>query len=136
MGRAVVVGAVAAAAAIIWLAMYTGDVLDALVAVSAPKLPPPACGEGVTYGGGSIPQSVARRSNEMALELYRFMSDGDGAGKNHAFSPLAVHMAASLLYEGARGDTAEQVRRAFVLDPNRSTLPQNTLLLTCKLVHN
>ena len=122
MTRIAIAGAVAASAAIIMVATYAGDGIDALSAASAPKLPPPECGEGVSYDGPTIPPGIARASNAMALDMYRHLSaDPAGAERHHVFSPLAVYMAASLLYEGARGETADQLRGALALDPSEGT---------------
>ena len=110
--------AVAVSAAIIAVGALGGEGIRALSAATAPKLPPPECHEGYSYDGPSIPPEIARESNAMALEMYRRLSAGDAAGENHAFSPLAVYLAASLLYEGARGETAAQLRDAFALDPD------------------
>ena len=58
----------------------------------------------------------------MALDMYRHLSaDPAGAERNHVFSPLAVYMAASLLYEGARNETAEQLQGALAPDPDAET---------------
>ena len=100
------------------LVAYPGEVMDALNAATAPKLPPSECHEGYSYDGPSIPPRIAQESNAMALEMYRRLSAGDAAGENHAFSPLAAYLAASLLYEGARGETAAQLRDAFAPDPD------------------
>ena len=116
MTRVAIAGAIAASAAIIMVATYAGEGLDA---VTAPRLPPPECREGVSYGGPTIPPGIARASNAMALDMYRHLStDPAGAERNHVFSPLAAYMAASLLYEGARGETAEQLQGALALDPD------------------
>ena len=110
--------AVAVSAAIIAVGALGGEGIRALSAATAPKLPPPECHEGYSYDGPAIPPEIARESNAMALEMYRRLSAGDAAGENYAFSPLAAYLAASLLYEGARGETAAQLRDAFALDPD------------------
>ena len=97
------------------IATYAGEGLDI---ATAPRLPPPECRQGVSYDGPAIPPGIARESNALALDMYRHLSADPAAGANHVFSPLAAYMAASLLYEGARGETAEQLRAAFALDPD------------------
>lgn len=116
MTRVAIAGAIAASAAIIMVATYAGEGLNA---VMAPPLPPPECREGVSYDGPTIPPDMVRASNAMALDMYRYLSaDPSGAEGNHVFSPLAVYMAASLLYEGARGETADQLQGALALEPD------------------
>ena len=101
------------------VATYAGTWMGSPDAAAAPRHLPPECRPGVSYGGPAIPPSIARESNAMALDMYRHLSaDPAGAGANHVFSPLAAYMAASLLYEGARGETAEQLRAALALDPD------------------
>lgn len=143
MSKVAIAGAIAVSAAIIMVVTYVGAWVDSPDVVAfprypppecrqddlddptlewcstAPRYPPPECRPGVSYGGPAIPSSIARESNAMALDMYQRMSaDPAGAESNHVFSPLAVYMAASLLYEGARGETAEQLRAAFALDPD------------------
>ena len=121
MTRIAIAGAVAASAAIIMLGTYAGAWVTSPDATTV-RYPPPECHQGVSYGGPTIPPDMARASNAMALEMYRHLSaDSPGAGENYVFSPLAVYMAASLLYEGARGEAAEQLRGALALDPNEGT---------------
>ena len=110
--------AVAISAAIIAVSALGGEGIRALNAATAPNLPFPECHEGYSYDGPAIPTEIAQESNAMALEMYRRLSAGDASGENHAFSPLAAYLAYSLLYEGARGETAAQLRDAFALDPD------------------
>ena len=102
---------------------------------SAPYLslepsPPPAA------GGASVkldpsasrpdlrpaPASLTYESsvNEFAFDLYRAISaDEKEVGKNLFFSPISIHTAFSVLYEGARGNTAQQLLDAFRFEPDR-----------------
>lgn len=121
MTKAAIAGAIAASAAIIMVAMYAGTWTTSPDATTV-RYPPPECHQGVSYGGPTIPPGIARASNAMALDMYRHLSaDPAGAEGNHVFSPLAAYMAASLLYEGARGETAEQLQGALALEPNEGT---------------
>lgn len=61
-----------------------------------------------------IPESISAASNLFAVDFYRRVS-GDGAD-NHFFSPLGMFTAFSMLYEGARGQTAGQLDDAFGFD--------------------
>ena len=61
----------------------------------------------------TIPSSVADASNALALNFYRQVSGDD---ENIFFSPISMYTAFSVLYEGAEGDTAVQIRDAFGLE--------------------
>ncbi|MDA7940244.1 MAG: serpin family protein [Nitrosopumilus sp.] len=52
-------------------------------------------------------------SNRFAIDFYNQVSGGDG---NIFFSPVGMYVAFSALYEGAKGETAAQIRDAFGLD--------------------
>ena len=119
MNKAAIAGAIAVSVAIIMVATYASEWVSSPDAAASTRYPPPECRQGVSYGGPAIPSSIARESNAMALDMYqRLSADPAGAESNHVFSPLAAYMAASLLYEGARGEVAEQLRAAFALDPD------------------
>ena len=57
-----------------------------------------------------IPAEIASANNAFAFDFYRQIADGEG---NHFFSPASMHAAFSVLYEGAQGETAEQLRGVF-----------------------
>ena len=57
-----------------------------------------------------IPAEVASANNAFAFDFYGQISGEEG---NHFFSPVSMHAAFSILYEGARGETAEQLRDVF-----------------------
>ena len=61
---------------------------------------------------------AASVNNEFAVDFYNQVSGGDG---NIFFSPLSMYVAFSALYEGARGETAEQIRQAFGLSSDADT---------------
>ena len=61
-----------------------------------------------------VPPRLASASNEFAFDFYRQASSGDG---NVFFSPVSMYAAFSMLYEGARGGTAAQIRDVFGFDP-------------------
>ena len=66
------------------------------------------------------PVSYASSVNAFAFDLYRAISaDEKEAGKNIFFSPPSIHTAFSILYEGARGNTAKQMLDAFGFEPDR-----------------
>ena len=62
-----------------------------------------------------VPPRLASASNEFAFDFYRQASPGDGG--NVFFSPVSMYAAFSMLYEGARGGTAAQIRDVFGFDP-------------------
>ena len=57
-----------------------------------------------------IPEGIASASNAFAFDFYRQIADEED---NHFFSPASIHTAFSILYEGARGETAGQLRDVF-----------------------
>ena len=57
-----------------------------------------------------IPAEIASANNAFAFDFYRQIADGEG---NHFFSPASMHAAFSVLYEGVKGETAEQLRGVF-----------------------
>lgn len=67
------------------------------------------------------PASYASSVNAFAFDLYRAVSaDEKEAGRNIFFSPASIYTAFSVLYEGARGDTARQLLDAFGFEPDRA----------------
>ena len=63
----------------------------------------------------AIPDSVASANNGFAVDFYREVSAKDG---NIFFSPTSMYMAFSMLYEGARGETADQMLDVFGFEPD------------------
>ena len=58
--------------------------------------------------------------NAFAFDLYRAVSaDEKEEGRNLFFSPISIHTAFSVLYEGSRGNTAQQLLDAFRFEPDR-----------------
>jgi len=62
----------------------------------------------------AIPPGTAAANNEFAVDMYRQLSGGEG---NVFFSPTSMYASFSMLYEGARGETASQLRDAFGFEP-------------------
>ena len=58
----------------------------------------------------TIPASIAKSNNEFAIDFYKLVSDNTN---NHFFSPLSIYTAFSILYEGARGNTADELAQTF-----------------------
>ena len=57
-----------------------------------------------------IPDAIAAANNGFAVDFYRKVSAGDD---NIFFSPASMFVAFSVLYEGARENTADQMRHVF-----------------------
>ncbi len=78
------------------------------------------CTEKVEVKEGSVSDSISVASGEdlFALALYAELSKSDG---NLFFSPYSIHTALAMLYEGARGKTAEEMEGVLHL-PSNSTL--------------
>lgn len=64
-----------------------------------------------------IPNNVASGNNAFAVDFYKEVAAA-GADRNIFFSPTSMYTAFSILYEGARYDTAAQIRDVFELEPN------------------
>jgi serine protease inhibitor len=63
------------------------------------------------------PELAARTTNELGLALYKAL-DQERAGKNLFFSPLSIAISMAMLAEGAREETAAELRQALRLDAN------------------
>ena len=70
-----------------------------------------------------IPKSIAAANNDFALDFYRQISDNDD---NLFFSPSSMYVAFSVLYEGARGDTAQQIQDVFGFESDTYTRHNHT----------
>jgi len=75
------------------------------------------CVERGTVKEGRLSNSMGVASGEdvFALTIYRELSKSDG---NIFFSPYSIHTALAMLYEGARGKTAEDMERVLHLPSN------------------
>lgn len=61
-------------------------------------------------------------NNKLAFDLYQqYLSDEALANKNVFYSPISVHSALAMTYEGAKGDTADQIREVLYLPEDRET---------------
>ena len=67
----------------------------------------------------AIPKSVADANNAFAIDFYRQVSDSEiHENKNIFFSPASMYVAFSILYEGARENTATQMLQVFGFEPD------------------
>jgi serine protease inhibitor len=65
-----------------------------------------------------IPESTTvEASNRFALDLYDEINNGN---ENILFSPYSISTAVSMIYEGARGETAKEIQGVFHLNTNES----------------
>ncbi len=62
----------------------------------------------------TIPTDVTHRNNQFALDFYRQVS----SDANIFFSSISMYVAFSILYEGALGNTAAEIRQVFGLEPD------------------
>ena len=62
-----------------------------------------------------IPDAIAAANNGFAVDFYRKVS---AKGGNMFFSPTSMFVAFSALYEGAGGNTADQMRQVFGFEPD------------------
>jgi len=110
----IISGAVAVALAIL-----------AAVSMTSSSVPVPAA---------AIPGDVADANNAFAVDFYRQLSaDPEEDGKNLFFSPTSMYAAFSVLYEGARHDTAAQMQDVFGFEPDAAARHNATAHLTASL---
>ena len=69
------------------------------------------------YAGPPIPGDVAYANNAFAVDFYKKVATGGDSG-NTFFSPTSMYTAFSILYEGARHNTAAQIQDVFEFEPN------------------
>lgn len=75
-------------------------------------------------------QQVIQANNQFALDLYqRYSSNPD----NLFFSPYSMSTAIAMSYEGARGNTAEEMRKTFHFPENIETLQQGSAALNSQI---
>jgi serpin B len=82
----------------------------------APARPTPALPEAADAAQEDI-KSVVDANNRFALELYSNLSDKEAAG-NIFFSPYSISTALAMTYEGARNQTAEEIKSALHFPEN------------------
>lgn len=64
--------------------------------------------------------SIEQGSDQFAFELYQNLREKE-TGKNIFFSPYSISTALSMVYEGARGETADEIRSVFHLPEDDTT---------------
>ena len=83
---------------------------DNNISDNSPSPPPP---RSVTEF--AIPKDIVTGNNDFAIDFYRQISDGNA---NILFSPTYIYVAFSMLYEGARENTAQQIQQVFGFEPD------------------
>ncbi len=63
-------------------------------------------------GTQTIPESISSANNEFAVDFYKQILDAE-EGNNIFYSPASLYVAFSLLYEGAKENTAQQMEDIF-----------------------
>jgi serpin B len=84
--------------------------------VATPTQPPPATTVPDTpdITDMTATQVVSGAGNEFAFDLYsRLTKDGESSGENIFFSPFSISSALAITYEGAKGQTADEIKSVF-----------------------
>ena len=88
-------------------------------ATTAPEVP-------VTIPAGSsdstAEQAVTAANNRFAFDLYSQIGERASADANLFFSPFSISSALAITYEGAKGQTADEIRSVFFFPPDASTM--------------
>ena len=75
---------------------------------------------GITsVGNDPIPDPIADANNQFAIEFYKRAADDND--DNIFFSPISIHVAFSVLYEGAKENTAQQIQDVFEFELDETT---------------
>ncbi|NYT05834.1 MAG: serpin family protein [Methanomicrobiales archaeon] len=91
---------------------------------ATPGIPTPAPGESAP----AAVQAVADANNRFACELYaQLAADPRYAGGNLFFSPFSISSALAITYEGARGETAGEIRSVMHFPDDTATLREGFL---------
>lgn len=102
----------AVAVVMVFFVAFVGITIHAV-----PVSPPRADDSGATPEGI---RSVANAISQFALELYSNIRNGDGG--NIFYSPYSIFVALAMAYEGARGQTADEIRSVFHFPSDNATL--------------
>ena len=116
---------------IIIAAALTAACISVLVAATTgaeyagPQIPAPvnapngSSSPSAEYAGPQIPPEAASSNNAFATDMYRqIAADSAHKDRNVFFSPFSLYTAASIVYEGAHGETASQIERVFGFEPD------------------
>ncbi len=77
--------------------------------------------DAIPYDGTQIiSESISSANNQFAVDFYKQVLDEESS-KNIFFSPASMYVAFSLLYEGAKQDTAQQIEDVFGFESDAFT---------------
>ena len=82
-----------------------------------------------------IPTEISAANNAFAIDFYRLLSAGS-PHDNIFYSPTSIYTAFSVLYEGARADTAAQMESVFGFDPDAEARHNATARLMAAANHD
>ena len=71
---------------------------------------------------GSAVESVVDANNMFAFDIYKQLSDENSEDDNLFLSPFSISSALALTYEGAKGETADQIQSVFYFPDSIETL--------------
>lgn len=87
---------------------------DTPVSPSGVPVPAPITPPQESPSSPQAEQNVVDANNRFGFDLYSNLSkDTDSSGSNLFFSPFSLSSALALVYEGARGTTADEIRSVF-----------------------
>ena len=73
-----------------------------------------------------IPDSIATKNNAFTIDFYRQVSSNTDDDSNIFFSPTSMYVAFSILYEGAKQNTAEEIQQIFDFEPDETMRHNDT----------
>ena len=77
--------------------------------------------QNVTETGSAI-ESVVNANDMFAFDIYKKLASEENEDDNLFLSPFSISSALALTYEGAKGETAEQIKSVFYFPDNINTL--------------
>jgi len=109
--------AIAPVISIVIVIVATAVVAGLFLYPYSPDNPPRADDTGSTQAGI---QEVVDANNQFSFELYSELDKGEG---NLFFSPYSISSALAMTYEGAKGETAEEMKSVFHFPENNVLRP-------------
>ena len=84
----------------------------------------------------TLPAETGVTNNAFAVDFYRLLSASGGPHDNIFYSPTGIYVAFSVLYEGARAETAAQMERVFGFEPDAEARHNATARLMAAANHD
>ncbi len=95
------------------LAICTVLVASSIILYGSSQIAQTGTVDGIPYDGTQIiSESISSANNQFAVDFYKQVLDEESS-KNIFYSPVSLYVAFSLLYEGAKQDTAQQMEDVF-----------------------